>query len=186
MKESFDKLQILMKSKVDKVVSDKLDLFYYKEIDDEREEILFNYDGSYILSKAYHIFDDDTKEYLEKSDKKCFLIGINTSNTITNWCYKKIIVHVDNCYSSNNITYSVYKHNFTISELFILKYFSLFVENSPIFQKGIDLITEHPDNYEELKKTIDYIFINKISEVHIKNYFNYLFTQANDFINKNS
>jgi len=43
-----------------------------------------------------------------------------------------------------------------------------------------------PDNYEELKKTIDYIFINKISEVHIKNYFNYLFTQANDFINKNS
>ena len=26
----------------------------------------------------------------------------------------------------------------------------------------------------------------KISEVHIKNYFNYLFTQANDFINKNS
>jgi hypothetical protein len=41
-----------------------------------------------------------------------------------------------------------------------------------------------PDNYEELKKTIDYIFINKISDVHIKNYFNYLFTQTNDFINK--
>ena len=42
------------------------------------------------------------------------------------------------------------------------------------------------DNYEELKKTIDYIFKNKINEVHIKNYFNYLFTQATDFINKNS
>jgi transposase len=34
-----------------------------------------------------------------------------------------------------------------------------------------------PDNYEELKKTIDYIF---------KNYFNYLYIQADDFINKNS
>jgi hypothetical protein len=43
-----------------------------------------------------------------------------------------------------------------------------------------------PDNYEELKKTIDYIFINKISEVHIKNYFNYLYIQADNFINKNS
>ena len=40
--------------------------------------------------------------------------------------------------------------------------------------------------YEELKKTIDYIFKNKINEVNIKNYFNYLFTQATDFINKNS
>lgn len=43
-----------------------------------------------------------------------------------------------------------------------------------------------PDNYEELKKTIEYIFKNKIKDEHIKNYFNYLFTQANDFINKNS
>ena len=43
-----------------------------------------------------------------------------------------------------------------------------------------------PDNYEELKKTIDYIFKNKIKDEHLKNYFNYLFTQANDFINKNS
>jgi hypothetical protein len=41
MKESFDKLQILMKSKVDKVVSDKLDLFYNKELD-EHEKILFD------------------------------------------------------------------------------------------------------------------------------------------------
>ena len=43
-----------------------------------------------------------------------------------------------------------------------------------------------PDNYEELKKTIDYIFKNKIKDEHLKNYFNYLFIQANDFINKNS
>ena len=43
-----------------------------------------------------------------------------------------------------------------------------------------------PDNYEELKKTIEYIFKNKIKDEHIKNYFNYLFIQANDFINKNS
>ena len=43
-----------------------------------------------------------------------------------------------------------------------------------------------PDNYEELKKTIDYIFKNKIKDENFKNYFNYLFTQANDFINKNS
>lgn len=153
MQESFDKLQMLMKSKVDKIVSDKLDLFYNKEFDDEREKILFDYDGSYLLSQAYHIFDDDTKEYLENSDKKMFYIGITTSNCIVNYCYKKIIVHVDYCFSSKNTTYSVYKHNFTISELFILKYFSLFVGNSPIFQQGIDLITEHPEYFQNINSS---------------------------------
>lgn len=153
MEESFDKLQMLMKSKVDKIISDKLDLFYNKEFDDEREEILFDYDGSYLLSQAYHIFDDDTKEYLENSDKKMFYIGITTSNCIVNYCYKKIIIHVDYCFSSKNNTYSVYKHNFTISELFILKYFSLFVGNSPIFQQGIDLITEHPEYFQNINSS---------------------------------
>ena len=43
-----------------------------------------------------------------------------------------------------------------------------------------------PDNYDELKKTIENIFKNKIKEEHLKNYFKYLYTQANDFINKNS
>lgn len=43
-----------------------------------------------------------------------------------------------------------------------------------------------PDNYEELKKTIEYIFKNKIKDEHLKNYFNYLFMQANNFINKNT
>ena len=34
-----------------------------------------------------------------------------------------------------------------------------------------------PDNYQELKLTIDRIFKNKIKEEHLKNYFNYLFRQ---------
>ena len=43
-----------------------------------------------------------------------------------------------------------------------------------------------PDNYEQLKRDIDYIIANKIKKEHLKNYFKYLFTQANDFINKYS
>jgi transposase len=42
-----------------------------------------------------------------------------------------------------------------------------------------------PDNYEELKKTNDNIIKVKISKAHLENYFNYLFLQATDFINKN-
>ena len=42
-----------------------------------------------------------------------------------------------------------------------------------------------PDNYEELKKTIDNIIKVKISKAHLENYFNYLFLQTTDFINKN-
>jgi len=41
-----------------------------------------------------------------------------------------------------------------------------------------------PDNFQELKSTIDNIIKHKITEEHLKNYFNYLFTQANDYINK--
>ena len=42
-----------------------------------------------------------------------------------------------------------------------------------------------PDTYDELKDKIKYIFSNKIKKEHLKNYFKYLFTQANDFIEKN-
>jgi hypothetical protein len=57
-------------------------------------------------------------------------------------------------------------------------------------EKATKILKNHvknksPDNYEELKKTIDNIIKYKISKNHLKNYFNYLFTQANDFINKN-
>ena len=41
-----------------------------------------------------------------------------------------------------------------------------------------------PDNYEQLKTDLDYIIKNKVSKEHLENYFNYLFIQANDFINK--
>ena len=43
-----------------------------------------------------------------------------------------------------------------------------------------------PDNFEELKSTIDKIIKHKITKEHLKNYFNYLFTQDNDYINKKS
>ena len=41
-----------------------------------------------------------------------------------------------------------------------------------------------PYNFEELKSTIDKIIKYKITKVNLKNYFNYLFTQANNYINK--
>jgi hypothetical protein len=37
------------------------------------------------------------------------------------------------------------------------------------------------DNFEELKSTIDKIIKYKITKEHLKNYFNFLFTQANDY-----
>ena len=42
-----------------------------------------------------------------------------------------------------------------------------------------------PDNYDELKNTIDKIIKKKIDKQHLKNYFNYLFIQATEYINKN-
>lgn len=42
------------------------------------------------------------------------------------------------------------------------------------------------DNFEELKSTIDNIIKYKITKDHLKNYFNYLFIQANDYMNKKS
>ena len=93
MQESFDKLQILMKSKVDKIVSDKLDLFYYKKSKDH-EEILFDEleAGISWVRDFYDIFDDETKEYFKNSDKKCFFISGNFGSTAV---YKKIMIYYD-------------------------------------------------------------------------------------------
>lgn len=41
-----------------------------------------------------------------------------------------------------------------------------------------------PDNYNELKLEIDKTFTNKIKEKHLKNYFNNLFLQADEYIKK--
>ena len=43
-----------------------------------------------------------------------------------------------------------------------------------------------PDNFEELKLTIDNIIKYKITKEHLNNYFNYLFIQAHDYIDKKS
>ena len=43
-----------------------------------------------------------------------------------------------------------------------------------------------PDNFEELKSIIDNIIKYKITKEHLKNYFNYLFIQAHDYIDKKS
>jgi transposase len=43
---------------------------------------------------------------------------------------------------------------------------------------------ESPTDYDTLKKEIKEIIKNKISSTHIKNYFKYLFLQANEYIKK--
>ena len=42
-----------------------------------------------------------------------------------------------------------------------------------------------PDNFDKLKNVINKVIKKKIKEEHLKNYFKYLFIQANDYINKN-
>lgn len=104
MEESFNKLQMLMKSKVDKIISDKLDLFYNKEFDDEREKILFD-------------------QLNEKSTKKYFMLeyGIPGDGDVKLLYYKNIIITQRNQRNENTKEY-IYNHNFTIPMLFIIKY----------------------------------------------------------------
>ena len=42
---------------------------------------------------------------------------------------------------------------------------------------------KNPDNFDELKNVINKVIKKKIKEEHLKNYFKYLFIQANDYIN---
>jgi DNA repair exonuclease SbcCD ATPase subunit len=167
MQESFDKLQILMKSKVDKVVSDKLDLFYNKETKEskEHEEILFDKDCIEGINGAYHRFDDDTKEYLKKSDKKCFSLYFNyncgyDNKSITMYYLKKIIIYQFHSSKINRSYYNYHKHNFTTPVLFVLKNFAP-QENSihhndsdkTFCETRIDLITEHPEYFQNVNSS---------------------------------
>jgi hypothetical protein len=126
MQESFDKLQMLMKSKVDKVVSDKLDLFYNKEFDDERKKILFN---------------EPIK--CDKSTEKFF--GLQYSNFPQGGCsmkYYKNIIKINWHDRTNNKEY-ILKHNFTIPMLFVIKYCN------PIYMYNNYNVCQNPEYFQK-------------------------------------
>lgn len=167
MQESFDKLQMLMKSKVDKIISDKLDLFYNKEskVSKEHEEILFDEDGRIGIGGVYNLLDDNTKEYLENSDKKCFSLHFsinyyNDNKSCTMYYYKKIIIYKFYSARSNGCYYNYHKHNFTTPVLFVLKNFA--PQEKSLHQNDIDktfcetridLITEHPEYFQNINSS---------------------------------
>ena len=121
MQESFDKLQMLMKSKVDKFISDKLDSFYNKEFDNECEKELFD-------------------ESNNKSTEKFFSFDYSTydgCDHCTILYYKKNIIIVRNA----GIEY-ILKHNFTIPMLFVIKYCN------PRYIRNIDF-SKNPEYFQK-------------------------------------
>ena len=101
--------------------------------------------------------------------------------------YKNYLIILDN---ANFHKSEIVKNNILSSENKIIYTIAYNPNLNPIenlFSQIKNYIkNKSPDNYEQLKRDIDYIITNKIKKEHLKNYFKYLFTQANDFINKYS
>lgn len=100
--------------------------------------------------------------------------------------YENNLIILDNAkfHKSKDIVESITKTNNKI--IYSLAYHPYMNPIENVFSQLKSYIkNKSPDNYEELKKTIDNTIKNKIKAKHLKNYFNYLFLQAEDFINKN-
>ena len=122
-----------MKSKINKVVSNKLYLFYNKE-STEHEEILFDEDGLTNLSEDIpHFYSDgynrDANKLkfnklieLKKSKEKCFSLRYSNNSiyqSCTMYYYKKIIIFMINDNSSSNGDRSKYDYYKKLNKIII-------------------------------------------------------------------
>jgi len=113
MEESFNKLQNLMKSKVNKIISDKLDIFYNKESDVNTNEL-------------FDIPNDRVS--LHKCEKPNLHFGNCFSLEYSNFPYeqRKVFYYKNILIIQNNDGHvtkeNIYNHPFTIPMLFVLKY----------------------------------------------------------------
>jgi transposase len=126
------------------------------------------------------------KLYKEKGGINAIIFN-NFYNDFIKNKYKNYLIILDN---ANFHKSEIVKNNILSSENKIIYTIAYNPNLNPIenlFSQIKNYIkNKSPDNYEQLKRDIDYIITNKIKKEHLKNYFKYLFTQANDFINKYS
>jgi hypothetical protein len=166
MEEKLHELELLIKSKVDTIVTDKLDKFYNKSFSD-LDNILFDtINGNHIIEGFNNSqFNQTHIINVGKKNSKSSRIEINIENTQfftilvqeTIHCgqqnlhvhyFKNIIITQKSGWSFPKPLYQVFKHSLSNDLLFAIKYFNASNYNTD-FTNSIKILNEHPEYFKK-------------------------------------
>ena len=180
--------QEIMKSKVDSIITDKIDKFYNKSFE-EHEKVLFDKEGAHLIdeynsrihsniiqgySKTYFEIEKFKKEkFMSKENTKCFTISVSTSyngndhRTRETSFFKTFII--ERYYRYNNwgdITAN--KHNMSYDCLFAIKHFQVQIDpnsgGSTTFS-DLGLLEKHPEYFKKNCSDFEEICRKEYSEI---------------------
>ena len=171
MDTKLKELQEIMKTKVESVITGRLDKFYNKSFEDH-EKVLFDKDGLQLIAKC----NSDVKGYIEQQKltdaqiKKtfplypltttenfnCFRI-VSTENLGAQGCRAKemsffktfILEQNRNQYDGTLSSPTLYKHNMSYDCLFAIKYFQVVCDGGGRGFPGVGLLEEHPEYFKK-------------------------------------
>ena len=166
MDTKLKELQDVMKSKVESVITGRLDKFYNKSFEDH-DKVLFDKDGSHFIdeyngqlhsnfiqggSKSYFEIEKFKKEkFISKENTKCFSIGhVVERHRYETIFYKTLILCRNIPPGAQYFTpqwdcRTAYKHNLSTDCLFAIKYF----QSSSTYDESTKLLEQHPEYFKK-------------------------------------
>jgi len=168
MDTKLKELQEIMKTKVESVITGRLDKFYNKSFEDH-EKVLFDNNGLQLIAQ----YNGAVKEYIQQHKKtdaqikeiyplyplptenfNCFRIvkeqnlGAQGRRSKETSFFKTFILEqIRNEYNGNLSISALYKHNMSYDCLFAIKHFQVVVDGGGF--GGIGLLEEHPEYFKK-------------------------------------
>ena len=184
MDTKLKEFQEIMKSKVDSIITDKIDKFYNKSFEDH-EKVLFDRNGSHLIDG----YNGQVKGSIESArytnqqinsnyplyplpvDTKCFTIYQHKrANSCTEEIsfFKTFIIERYREYNKPDwSSICVYKHNMSYDCLFAIKHFQVGSGESytSCVHSGVRLLEEHPEYFKKNCSDFEEICRKEYSEI---------------------
>ena len=173
MDTKLKELQDVMKSKVESVITGRLDKFYNKSFEDH-EKVLFDANGIHLINP----YNSSVKESIQQQkltdaqikktypsyplpteNVNCFRVAFekpyaNQGNYVKEISFFKTFIiernsHPPSCGQNRHWNSSVYKHNLSYDCLFAIKHFQAANKSCTPFTESIKLLEEHPEYFKK-------------------------------------
>lgn len=168
--------QEIMKSKVDSIITDKIDKFYNKSFEDH-DKVLFDSNGLDIINQYYIKPNQTTYIELEQRRKekesilkakntKCFIKSYEIQNRGRRYVHVfKTFFLCQDQYPLQSPTHPImYKHNLSSDCLFAIKYFN-FNNNEFNIYNSLSLLENHPEYFKKNCSDFEEICRKEYSEI---------------------
>lgn len=177
MEDKINEFKIIMKHNIEKVITDKIDNFYKKSFDNH-DDILFNTDATYIITKIKNYLNNiltqiasTNKSYIneiklrlknvDECTNKCFSFGSknytgNGYDGITYYYLKRFVIVEINRANNNLPELNIHNHNLSNDLLFTIKTFNIGTINNgksdsclrDTFTERMKIIEDNPEYFK--------------------------------------